>query len=128
MIHCAVMGSIERFAAVLFEHLGGNFPLWLAPEQVRIIPVADAHKDYAAKVLEELRGVGIRAELDDSKDSMGKRIRNAKQAKLPYFIVVGDQEVANKTVTLEKRDGTSQNLTLDKVGNHLLAEIDAKVL
>ncbi len=128
MIHCAIMGSIERFSAVLFEHLGGNFPLWLAPEQVRIIPVADAHEAYARKVHEELMAVGIRAELSLDNDSMGKKIRNAKQAKLPYFIVVGDNEVAAKTVTLEKRDGTSVSHRLSEVANQLLAEIDTKVL
>ena len=128
MIHCAIMGSIERFAAVLFEHLGGNFPLWLAPEQVRIIPVADSHLAYAQQVHEELQGVGIRAELDDSNDSMGKKIRNAKQERLPYFIVVGDKEMEEKMVTLEKRDGTSEKLPLEKVANHLLAEIDTKKL
>ncbi len=128
MIHCAIAGSLERFTAILIEHLGGNFPLWLAPEQVRVIPVADTHAAYAARVHDELRGVGIRAELDDSNESMGKKIRNAKQAKLPYFIVVGDKEVTDKMVTLEKRDGTSSELPLDKVGNHLLAEIETKLV
>lgn len=126
MIHCAIMGSIERFTAVLFEHLGGNFPLWLAPEQVRIIPVTDIHLDYAAKVLEELKAVGIRASLDDSSESMGKKIRLAKTDKLPYFIVVGDKEVSDKKVTLESRSGESKELTLDTVANHFLAEIDTK--
>lgn len=126
MIHCAIMGSIERFSAVLFEHLGGNFPLWLAPEQVRVIPVAETHTEYAQKVHEELTGVGIRAELDLNNESMGKKIRSAKQAKLPYFIVVGDKEVADKKVTLESRDGSSEEMTLEAVGNHLLAEIDTK--
>jgi len=126
MIHCAIMGSIERFTAVLFEHLGGNFPLWLAPEQVRIIPVTDIHLDYAAKVLEELKAVGIRANLDDSNESMGKKIRLAKTDRLPYFIVVGDKEIADKKVTLESRNGESKELTLETVANHFLAEIDTK--
>ncbi len=126
MIHCAIMGSIERFAAVLFEHLGGNFPLWLAPEQVRIIPVADTHYDYAAKVLEELTAVGIRATLDDGNESMGKKIRAAKTEKLPYFIVVGDKEVADKKVTVESRTGKSEEILLEKAANHFLAEIDTK--
>lgn len=128
MIHCAIMGSIERFAAVLFEHLGGNFPLWLAPTQLRIIPVADAHTEYAQKVFEELQAVGLRVELDGSKESMGKKIRAAKQEKLPYFIVVGDKEVEDKKVTLEHRNGTSSEVSLDTVANHLLAKVDAKVL
>jgi threonyl-tRNA synthetase len=126
MIHCAIMGSIERFSAVLIEHLGGNFPLWLAPEQVRIIPVADVHHDYAQEVYEALKAIGIRVKLDLDNESMGKKIRSAKQAKLPYFIVVGDKEVADKMVTLESRSGESQELPLHTIGNHLLAEIDTK--
>lgn len=128
MIHCAIMGSIERFSAVLIEHVGGNFPLWLAPVQAVIIPVAEAHNAYAKQVFEELSAIGIRAELDDSNESMGKKIRSAKTAKLPYFVVIGDKEVAAKNVTLEARDGTSQLITIDALGNHLLAEIDAKVM
>ena len=126
MIHCAIMGSIERFAAVLIEHLGGNFPLWLSPEQIRIIPVSETHHQYAEKVYTELKAVGIRAAFDDSNESMGKKIRGAKQAHLPYFAVVGDKEVTGKHVTLESRDGTSQEITLDKLANHLLAEISVK--
>lgn len=128
MIHCAIAGSLERFSAVLIEHLGGNFPLWLAPEQIRIITVSDAHNAYAREVYEALIGVGIRATLDDSKESMGKKIRNAKKERLPYFIVVGDKEVANKTVTVESRKGTSETLDLEVLGNHLLAEIETKKL
>lgn len=126
MIHCAIMGSIERFAAVLIEHLGGNFPLWLAPEQISIIPVADAHNEYAKKVYEELSAVGIRVSLDDSRDSMGKKIRKAKKEKLPYFIVIGDKEVADKTITLEARNGESKVMDLSAVANHLLTEIDTR--
>ncbi len=126
MIHCAIMGSIERFSAVLIEHLGGNFPLWLAPEQVRIIPVADVHVAYAEEVYQALKAVGIRATFDDANDSMGKKIRSAKQDKLPYFIVVGDKEVADKKVTLESRSGSSLELELHSIGNHLLAEIETK--
>jgi len=126
MIHCAIMGSIERFSAVLIEHLGGNFPLWLAPEQIRVVPVSDKHAEYATHVHQALRAVGIRAELDEADESMGKKIRSAKTARLPYFIVVGDKEVEGKYVTLEKRDGTSQEITLDKLANHLLTEISVK--
>ncbi|MEN9920828.1 MAG: threonyl-tRNA synthetase [Candidatus Parcubacteria bacterium] len=126
MIHCAVMGSLERFAAVLFEHLGGSFPLWLSPTQVRIIPVADAHSAYAAEVHEKLLAVGLRAELDNSNESMGKKIRAAKQERLPYFIVIGDKEVADKKVTLESRDGNPEELALDVIANHLLAINDTK--
>ncbi len=128
MIHCAIMGSIERFTAVLIEHLGGNFPVWLSPEQIRVIPVSDAHHEYAKHVYEELKAVGIRVTLDDSNESLGKRIRAAKTDRLPYFAVVGDAEIAEKNVTLESRKGETKQVTLDKLGNHLLAEIEAKVL
>ncbi len=128
MMHCAIMGSIERFAAVLIEHLGGNFPLWLAPEQIRIIPVADTHNEYADSVYAALKAIGIRTELDDANETLGKKIRAAKQAKLPYFVVIGDKEVAAKNVTLEKRDGTSTQLDINALGNHLLAEIDTKLM
>lgn len=126
MIHCAIMGSIERFSAVLIEHLGGNFPLWLAPVQLAIIPVSDAHVAYAETVYHALKAVGIRAEFDDSHESMGKKIRAAKQARLPYFIVIGDKEVEAKNVTLEAREGTATQIDLHVLANHLLTEIDTK--
>ena len=126
MIHCAIMGSIERFSAVLIEHLGGNFPLWLSPEQIRVIPVADAHAEYAQHVYDMLKAIGIRATFDSSNESMGKKIRNAKKDRLPYFVVVGDKEVAEKTITLEARNGTSSQMKLEELGNHLLTEIEIK--
>jgi len=126
MIHCAIMGSIERFAAVLIEHLGGNFPLWLAPEQVHIIAVADIHKPYADQVYHALKAVGIRVHMDDSNDSMGKKIRAAKQAKIPYFIVIGDKEVEAKNVTIENRSGESKQIDLHALANHVLTEVETK--
>lgn len=128
MMHCAIMGSIERFSAVLIEHLGGNFPLWLAPVQLAVIPVSEAHSEYATMVYKELKSIGIRVSFDSSNESMGKKIRNAKKDKLPYFVVIGDKEVANKTVTLEARDGTSKEVSRNELGNSLLAEIDTKVM
>ena len=128
MIHCAIMGSIERFAAVLIEHVGGNFPLWLAPEQVRIVPVMDNHIAYADEVLALLKGINLRATVDAANDSMGKKIRAAKQERLPYFIVLGDQEVANRTVTLEKRDGTKEVLSLEELVAKLAEERDSKAM
>ena len=128
MIHCAIMGSIERFSAVLIEHLGGNFPLWLAPEQIRVIPVNDVHNEYAAGVQKVLAEAGLRSTLADDNDSMGKKIRAAKTDKLPYFIVVGDQEMADKTVTLEKRDGTKQVIGITELTSLLTKEITDKTL
>lgn len=126
MIHCAIMGSIERFTAVLIEHIGGHFPLWLAPEQIRIIPVAEAHHEYAKHVYEEIKSIGVRVMLDDSNDSLGKRIRNAKTDRLPYFVVIGDKEVEAKNVTLESKSGTSETISRSALGTRLLVEIDTK--
>lgn len=126
VIHRAISGSLERFMGVMIEHFGGNFPLWLAPDQIRIIPVADTHADYAKQIHTELSAIGIRASIDVSNESMGKKIRNAKKERLPYFVVVGDKEVAEKTITLEWRKGDSKNMTLESLGNHLLAEIETK--
>lgn len=104
MIHCAIMGSIERFTAVLIEHLAGNFPSWLAPEQVRIIPVADAHENYAQEVFEQLKKAGVRVHIESADDSLGKRIRQAKVDKIPYFLVLGDAESSSQNVMVESRD------------------------
>ncbi|MFT7507074.1 MAG: threonyl-tRNA synthetase [Acidimicrobiales bacterium] len=111
MIHRALIGSPDRFIGILIEHYAGNFPLWLSPVQLAIIPVADVHNEYAKSVYDTLKQAGFRVELDDENESMGKKIRNAKKNKLPYFIVIGDQEVEGKTVTLESRD-TESNETL----------------
>ena len=126
MIHRALIGSPDRFLGILIEHYGGNFPLWLAPEQVRVVPVADAHHEYGEKVYEALKAIGIRASFDASNESLGKKIRNAKMDRLPYFVVIGDKEVEQKTVTLESRTNESIVMTLEALGNHLLAEIDTK--
>ena len=83
MIHAAVMGSIERFLSVLIEHLGGAFPLWLSPVQVRVLPVSEKHTAYANEVLAALRAASIRTDVDDANESLGKKIRNAKTEKIP---------------------------------------------
>ncbi len=105
MIHAAIMGSIERFLAVIIEHLGGAFPTWLTPVQVRILPVSDKHAEYARSVYATLTATKIRAEVDSSAETLGKRIREGKMQKIPYLLVVGDQEVAASTVTAESRTG-----------------------
>jgi len=128
MIHCAIMGSIERFSAVLIEHLGGNFPLWLSPEQVRVIPVADAHLAYAREVEAALKEADIRTSLDDANESMGKKIRGAKKEKLPYFMVIGEKEIAEKTATLESRSGESVSLALADAVTRLSEEIASRTL
>lgn len=104
MIHRALIGSPDRFLGILIEHYAGAFPAWLAPEQVRVLPISDKHASYGADVLTQLRSAGIRAELDDSNESLGKKIRNAKTEKVPYLLVIGDAEVEAQTVTVEGRD------------------------
>lgn len=112
MIHCAIAGSLERAIAVLLEHYAGALPLWLSPVQVAILPVGEGHKAYAEKVLNELKGNGIRATLL-ADDSLGKRIRAAKTSKVPCTIVVGDKEAADGTVSVENnRTGDKQTVAL----------------
>lgn len=104
MIHRALVGSPDRFLGILIEHYAGAFPTWLAPEQVRVLPVSEGQAAYAASVHDALLAAGIRAELDSANDSLGKRIRAAKQEKLPYVLVVGDKEVESNQVSVESRD------------------------
>jgi threonyl-tRNA synthetase len=127
MIHCAVMGSFERFAAVMLEHLGGMLPLWLAPEQARVLPIADSHEPFAREVLATLHASGIRATLDDGHDTLGKKIREAKGARVPYLLVIGDHEVESRTATLESRDkGKIGQLPLEDIVLTLAEEIEKR--
>jgi len=126
MMHCAIMGSIERFSAVLFEHVAGAFPLWLAPEQIAILPVGEAHHDRAKEIRDALQAVGIRTVLDDANESLGKKIRATKQNKLPYFAVIGDKEIEAGNVTLESREGGSEQLDLESLITKLRTENEKK--
>lgn len=103
IIHRAPLGTHERFIGFLIEHFAGAFPTWLAPVQVRVLPVSEKHADYAASVRAALKAAGVRADMDDG-ESLGKRIRSAKQEKLPYVLVVGDKEVEAGAVSVESRD------------------------
>ena len=123
MIHRAIAGSLERFMAIMIEHFAGAFPLWLSPVQLAIIPVAEAHHPYAQEIHNTLTTAGLRVELNADNESLGKRIRSVKQAKLPYFLVLGDQEMTNQTVTLESRDGTSETMTIEAVLERLQTEM-----
>ncbi len=100
MIHCAIMGSIERFMSTLIEHHAGHFPLWLAPTQIAVLPVAKDHEQYAENVGIELMKKGIRMEYMSSEESLGKRIRAGEQARIPYLLVMGEKEIADKAVTV----------------------------
>jgi threonyl-tRNA synthetase len=108
VIHRAIFGSFERFLAMIIEHYAGAFPLWLAPVQARVLPIADRHLDYARGVAERLKGAGLRAELDERQEKIGYKIREAQLQKVPYMLVVGDREAAEGTVAVRTRAGGDQ--------------------
>lgn len=108
MIHRVVFGSIERFIGILIEHYAGKFPLWLAPVQVKVLPISDKFAEYGASVIEELKKQGIRCELDNRDEKIGYKIREAQLDKVPYMVVVGQKEVESNLVTIRKRDESSQ--------------------
>jgi threonyl-tRNA synthetase len=129
MIHRALFGSVERFFGVLTEHYAGAFPLWLAPEQIRFVPVADRHADHAHGLADEARAAGLRAFVDDSKESVGKRIRAAQLAKTPYTLVVGDKELESGSYTVRDRSGTEhEGVAIDRVLESLRAEAEERAL
>jgi threonyl-tRNA synthetase len=105
MVHRALLGSIERFFGILLEHYGGAFPVWLAPVQAMVIPIADRHNDYAREVAARLRAANVRVEVDDSSDRMQNKIRQAQLQKIPYMLVVGDREAENEQVAVRLRSG-----------------------
>ncbi len=104
MIHKALLGTIDRFLGVYIEHTAGNFPTWLSPVQARILPISEKHAPYAEELQALLETAGVRADVDGSSESLGKRIRAAKQEKIPYLLVVGDAEMKDGTVSAESRD------------------------
>jgi threonyl-tRNA synthetase len=109
MIHRALLGSIERFFAILLEHYAGAFPVWLSPVQVVGIPVAEAYEDYLGDVIRQLRSLGVRAELDTSSDRMPKKIRTHTKAKVPFQLIAGEDDRAAGSVSFRFRDGTQEN-------------------
>lgn len=136
MLHRACLGSIERFIGIIIEHFGGVFPAWLAPLQVNILPVNNAfHLDYAKELLAEFKARGLRVELDDSNDKLGYRMRSSQMRKVPFTLVLGDQERDNKTVTY-RRFGVNEQITVsveeflalidNEVNNRLIFKADNK--
>ena len=128
MIHRALMGSIERFFGVLIEHYAGNFPLWLAPVQVKVLPVAEAHDEYAFDLMAKFKAAGLRAEIDPATDPLGKRVRRGKVEKTPYVLVVGDDDVSNQTVGVNQRGvkDVDRDVSVDAFINRLAAEVESK--
>ncbi|WOO42799.1 threonine--tRNA ligase [Rubellicoccus peritrichatus] len=130
MIHRAPFGSMERFVGVLIEHFGGNFPVWLAPEQVRIIPISEKVNDYADSILEKLKAAKIRVTLDRHDEKLGAKIRRAETERVPLMIVCGEKEAAEGKVSLRSRVGKSLegSCTIDEAVGKILDNIAAKAL
>jgi threonyl-tRNA synthetase len=127
MIHRALFGSIERFLGILLEHYAGALPTWLAPVQVRLVPIADRHLAYAGEVAERLRAAGLRAEVDDSSGRMQAKVRDAQLAKVPYVLVLGDRDQAAGAVSVRLLDGSERRgVPLDAFVAHAVAEVAAK--
>jgi threonyl-tRNA synthetase len=113
MIHRAPFGSVERFVAILIEHCGGNFPLWLSPEQIVILPISDKYKDYAESVYSQLLTEDIRGYIDHRDEKIGKKIRDAEVTKIPYMIVIGEKEVAENKLSIRKHgEGDQGSVTI----------------
>jgi threonyl-tRNA synthetase len=124
MLHRALFGSIERFFGVLIEHYAGAFPTWLSPEQVRVLPVALAHDAYAQQVVAQMKAAGLRVDIDHADEQLGKRIRNAKTSKVPYVLVVGDDDVANGTVGVNPRGGeVERDVTVTEFLDRIAREV-----
>ena len=125
MLHRVIFGSIERFIGVLIENYAGAFPTWLAPVQVKILPIADSHKEYALKVKEQLEDVGIRVELDDRNEKIGYKIREAQLEKVPYMLILGDKEKeANSVGVRSRKDGDIGAMPIDEFIAKVVEEIE----
>ena len=124
MIHRALLGSIERFVGILIEHHAGRFPAWLAPVQAAVLPVADRHLDYARRVAAQLRDSGMRVQVDERSESVGRKIRDAELAKLPYMLVVGDREQQERQVAVRDHDeGDLGPMTVDELERRIATAV-----
>ena len=126
IIHRAPLGSHERFIGFLIEHFGGSFPTWLSPVQVKVLPISEKHLDYANEVLKELKANGIRVELDERAETLGNKIRNAQNEKVPYMLIMGDKEIENNEISVRNRAGESKNYKLSEFTEIVKKEIDNK--
>ncbi|MBL8292265.1 MAG: threonine--tRNA ligase, partial [Bryobacterales bacterium] len=127
MCHRALYGSVERFFGILVEHYAGAFPVWLAPVQAVVLPIADRHFDYARKVEQRLAAEGFRVEVDDSKEKVNNKIRIAQNQKVPYMLVVGDREAEQGTVSVRNRRHADQGAkSLDEFVATLRQLVDSK--
>jgi threonyl-tRNA synthetase len=129
MIHRAILGTLERFSGVLIEHYAGAFPMWLAPEQVRLAPVADRHVEHAKELASAFRAAGLRPFVDESAETVGKKVRSAQLMKVPYTLVIGDKEIASGELTVRRRDGVeTKGVPLEAFITALTREADTRAL
>ena len=124
MIHRAPFGSMERFTAVLIEHTAGHFPLWLTPDQVAILPISEKFNDYAQEVQQYLDARGVRANVDDRNEKIGRKIRDNELKRVPYMIVVGEKEAAEGLVSMRKQGGGEQaTMTKEEFAQRIIDEV-----
>ena len=129
MIHRVVLGSIERFIGVITEHFAGAFPAWLAPVQVKVLPVTDRAEDYARQVSAKLEELGFRTEVDERNEKIGKKIREATLEKVPFMLVVGDRDMENGTVSPRRRSGEDLGaMSMDQFAALLGDEVKSKAI
>ena len=125
MIHRAPFGSMERFIAILLEHTGGNFPLWLTTEQVILLPVSEKFENYGKKVLSLLENHEIRAQIDNRNETVGKKIREAEMSKIPFMLIIGEQEEKDGTVSVRRHgDGDIGTLTMEAFAELVKKEVN----
>jgi threonyl-tRNA synthetase len=125
MIHRAIFGSVERFMAILIEHFAGEFPLWLAPVQAKIIPITSSHSVFANDVKSQLESAGLRAEVDYRAEKMGLKIREAEKQKIPYMIIIGDKEMENQALAVRKRkEGNVGVMSIQEIIERFMKEIN----
>ncbi len=128
VIHRAICGSLERFMSVMIEHFAGNFPVWLSPVQIKVIPVRDTHNAYAKTVADALLDAGLRVQFDDSDEGMGKKVRAGKVQKIPYLLIIGDKEIESNELTVESRDTEKQEkISLAQLTEKLTREMKERV-
>ena len=128
MIHRAPFGSMERFVAVLLEHCGGNFPLWLTPDQVCILPISDKYMDYSKEVLNSLKISDIRAEIDDRSEKTGRKIRDAEVRKIPFMLIVGEREAGERKISVRRHGGEDLgSMSIEKFKNLVIKEITENI-
>ena len=133
MIHRAPFGSMERFCAVLIEHTAGHFPLWLTPDQVSVLPISEKYNDYAKKVAKYLDQQGVRANVDDRNEKIGRKIRDNELKRVPYMVIVGEKESAEGLVSMRKQGGGEQaTMTMEdfatRINNEVAEQLKATVI